>query len=151
MVQTKYFIKITIYETATIPIEVVYYRSGFSMDFLNRWKWYFEYLAAIVKVKNPSLSVKLVTGSQELLIGQDYIDQKSKTLLRAKKSQFKKLQSTSTESDLFGADTQKRSEKMSKLQIEIEALERGEFNYWFPVHYINKLKKWTSNHPTIIK
>lgn len=146
---TKYIVKITVYKSLTLADEVVYYRSNLSLDFVNNWKWYFEYLAALVKVYNPYRPVKTVICQQDLLIGKEYISQKSITLLRAKKSRLKKLQSTTSESDLFGADQRKRDEKTLLLQDEIEALERGEFNYWYPVDYINKVKKWTSNKPKI--
>lgn len=145
MDQTKYIVKITVYKSLTLVDEVVYYQSNLCMDLVNKWKWYFEYLAALIKVCNPYRPVKIVICQQDLLIGKDYIARKSITLLRAKKSQLKKLQSATTESDLFGADQRKRDEKTLLLQDEIEALERGEFNYWYPVDYINKVKIWSIN------
>ena len=39
--------------------DVVYYRSGMSPDFVQRWLWFFEYLSARVKVSNPRRKVEI--------------------------------------------------------------------------------------------
>ena len=40
-----------------IPEEVVYYRIQ-PIDSWSRWVWYYEYLAALLKVHNPKRKVK---------------------------------------------------------------------------------------------
>lgn len=35
-----------------------------------------------------------------------------------------------------------RDAKIASVQAEIDALERGEFNYYVPPTYINKIKEW---------
>ena len=76
-------VKITIYKGSHAD-EVVYYRNKLPFEIAEKWKWYFEYIAAIVKVNNPKRKVELVMCVQTLLQGQEYIESKSKTLLRAK-------------------------------------------------------------------
>lgn len=42
--------------------DVVYYRRDMPIPLLSKWRWYFEYRAALFKVVNPKLEVKLETG-----------------------------------------------------------------------------------------
>lgn len=123
--------------------DVAYYRTKLPMNSVLRWQWYFEYLAARIKVRHPRRRVRLIILQQpdELKVGTDYINKKSQTLLRAKRGQVKKLQSQ-TSDDLFGFMQCDRNEKIETIQGEIAALERGEFNYWFPVEYRNNIKQW---------
>ena len=71
--------------------EVVYYRNKLPMWIVEQWKWYFEYLAARIKVKNPRRKVELVICAQKLLQGEEYIKVKSASLLKAKKSMLTRL------------------------------------------------------------
>ena len=112
------------------------------MWIVEQWRWYFDYLAALVKVNNPRLKVELITCAQTLKQGQEYIDEKSKTLLRAKESKLKNLKNTPVQDDLFNYAREEQRRKIQSLQGEINALKRGEFNYYVPVTYINKIKKW---------
>lgn len=122
--------------------EVIYYRNKLSMWIIEQWRWYFEYLAALVKVNNPRKKVELIICAQTLKQGQEYIDEKSKTLLRAKTAKLKKLQNTPVQDDFFGFARDEKDRKIKAVQGEIDALKRGEFNYYVPPTYINKIKKW---------
>ena len=135
-------VKIVIY-SGCLADETIYYRYNLPMRIVERWKWYFEYLAALVKYYNPRRNVELLISSQEsCLCGRDYISEKTQSLLRAKKIRLKKLQTRRYEDDLFGmvkADMQSKEESVKR---EIEALERGKFNYYVPPTYINKIKSY---------
>lgn len=122
--------------------EVIYYRNKLPMWIIEQWRWYFEYLAALVKVNNPRKKVELIICVQTLKQGQEYIEEKSKTLLRAKTAKLKKLQNTPVQDDFFGFARDKQDRKIKAVQGEIDALERGEFNHYVPPTYINKIKKW---------
>lgn len=130
-------------ERYSVVEDVVYYRAKMPMNLALRWRWFFEYIAARVKVKHPRRKVRLSIKqqSEEFKVGADYIAEKRTTLLRAKHAQIKKLQNQ-TANDLFGFAEDDRLSKINKLQGEIAALERGEFNYWFPVEYKNHIKQW---------
>ena len=134
-------IKIMVYDKCHVE-EVVYYRNKLPMWIVEQWKWYFEYLAARIKVKNPRRKVELVICAQTLLQGEEYIKAKTITLLRAKRIQLKKQQERHIDVDLFGFAQEIRSKKIEALMTEIEALERGEFNYYVPQTYINTIKDW---------
>lgn len=140
-------IKITIYK-GYHPDEVIYYRNKLPMRIVNQWRWYFEYITALVKVNNPRRKVELVICNQTLLQGQEYIDARRATLLRAKKSKIKQLQNTPINDDLFSFTRQSHNEKMQNVQGEIDALEQGEFNYYVPPEYINTIKKWITPDET---
>ena len=122
--------------------EVIYYRNKLPMWIIEQWRWYFEYLAALIKINNPRKKVELVICAQTLKQGQEYIEEKSKTLLRAKTAKLKKLQNTPVQDDFFGFARDEQNKKIKAVQSEIDALERGEFNYYVPLTYINKIKKW---------
>ena len=42
----------------------------------------------------------------------------------------------------FGFARDEQDRKIQAVQGEINALKRGEFNYYIPPTYINKIKKW---------
>lgn len=134
-------VKIMVYEGFYVE-EVVYYRNKLPMWIVEQWKWYFEYLAARIKVRHPRRKVELVICVQNLLQGQEYIDAKTASFLKAKKSHLKRLQERPMVPDLFGSNQIARDEKIKALTAEIEALERGEFNYYVPQTYINNIKEW---------
>lgn len=134
-------IKIMVYDKCHVD-EVVYYRNKLPMWIVEQWKWYFEYLAARIKVKNPRRKVELVICAQTLLQGEEYITVKSASFLKAKKGQLKRLQERPVVPDLFGFSQDVRNKKIKALEGEIQALERGEFNYYVPQTYINTVKEW---------
>ena len=122
--------------------EVIYYRNKLPMWIIEQWRWYFDYIAALVKVSNPRLKVELTVCAQTLKQGQEYIEEKTKTLLRAKKSKLKRLQNTPVQDDLFHFHRERLDKVIQDLQEAIRALELGVFNYYVPPTYINKLKNW---------
>ena len=134
-------IKIMVYDKCHVE-EVVYYRNKLPMWIVEQWRWYFEYLAARIKVTHPRRKVELVICAQTLLQGEEYIAVKSASLLKAKKGQLKRLQERPVVPDLFGFSQEVRTKKIEALESEIQALERGEFNYYVPVTNINKVKQW---------
>lgn len=134
-------VKITIYKGSHAD-EVVYYRNKLPFEIAEKWKWYFEYIAALVKVNNPKRKVELAMCVQTLLQGQEYIEAKSKTMLRAKRGLLNRLKQGVVDEDLFGFNQQRNEEKRKRIENEIAALERGEFNYYVPQTYINKIKQF---------
>lgn len=133
--------KIMVYDKCHVE-EVVYYRNKLPMWIVEQWKWYFEYMAARIKVKHPRRKVELVICAQTLLQGEEYIKVKSASLLKSKKARLTKLMDRPVAADLFGFSQEARDGKIQALKEEIEALERGEFNYYVPQTYINNIKEW---------
>ena len=134
-------IKITVY-AGHIPYEVVYYRNRIPAYMAVRWMWYFEYLAALVKVNNPHRHVDLYVGPQTLRQGRDYVEHKIETLLRAKRARLKR-ECKPVDDDLFGYRSEEQRKRIDALYHEIDKLEHGEFNGYVPPVYINNIKLWT--------
>lgn len=135
-------VKIVIY-TGCLAEATIYYRYDMPVRIVEKWKWYFEYLAAIVKCANPRRKVKLtICAQQSCLCESDYISERTKNLLRAKNIKLKKLRMGEIEDDLFGMAKADNEAKIESVRREIEALEHGEFNYYTPPTYINKIKSY---------
>ena len=135
-------VKIVIY-SGCLADKTIYYRYDMPMRIVEKWKWYFEYLAARVKCATPRRKVELIIASREnYLCGSDYVSDKTKSLLKARKIKLKKLQTGHIEDDLFGFTSDEHAAKTDSVRREIEALERGEFNYYVPPTYINEIKKY---------
>lgn len=134
-------VKINLYKGCWVD-EVIYYKYNLPLKLVQRWKWYFEYLAALVKVHNPHRKVELIICEQNSLCGKDYIQEKTKSLLRAKKIALKKNKLGYYEDDLFGFAKAEHDNKISNIQEEIDALKRGEFRYYVPPTEINNIKTW---------
>lgn len=135
-------VKIVIY-TGCLADETIYYRYDMPMRIVEKWKWYFEYLAAIVKQANPRRKVELtICAQQSCLCGADYVSERTNNLLRAKNIKIKKFRMGEIEDDLFGLAKADNEAKIESVRREIEALERGEFNYYVPQTYVNKIKSY---------
>lgn len=117
-----------------LPLRYAYAHRG-------EMEWYFEYLTAIVKRANPRRKVELtICAQQNCLCGAEYVSERTKNLLRAKNIKLKKLRMGEIEDDLFSMAKADNEAKIESVRREIEALERGEFNYYVPPTYINKIK-----------
>lgn len=139
--QPQICVKIMAYDGCHVD-KVVYYRNKLPMWIVEQWKWYFEYLAARINVRHPRRKVELVICAQTLLQGEEYVKAKSASLLKAKKARLTRLQNEPVAADLFSFGEEQRQKKISSLVGDINALERGEFNYYVPTTYINNIKEW---------
>jgi hypothetical protein len=138
-------VKITAFGKSGHAEEVVYYRNAITETMAVKWRPYFEHLVKLVEKANFPHKVELTVVKQDLLQGKEYIEAKSKCLLSSKKGQLKRLNAEiEIEKDLFGFDADKSREKITRIEGEIASLERGEFNYYVPATYINKIKEFTS-------
>lgn len=134
-------ITISMLQYPGIPEEVVYFRGDLPLELCVRWRWYFEYLASLVKVANPKRRVEFYCGRQYLPLGKEYIKVKTKTLLAGKRRKLTEL-GKQVDDDLFGFTSEAREKKRQRIQSEIEELESGVFKYYVPPVCINRLRKW---------
>ena len=139
---TNYIVKITLYK-GYHPDKVVYYQYDFPCMLMLKYRWYFEYLAALVKVSYPHEKVELLIdqNSDGFLAGNDYIEKKTKSLLASLRSQLTRLEKGVVQDDLFGTMSKQNNEKRERVRKEIADLERGLFTRWVPPVYINKVKE----------
>ena len=140
----RYVVKITIsmLKYHGIPEDTVYYRRQMSMDFLIRWMWYFEFLAALVKVHNPHRRVEMIVGRDEWLTEEEEIENRAKTLLSRKLAQIKKLKGQVVQDDLFGFTQEAHDKKIERIQGEVDSIQRGEVNFFYMPEYQNHIKQW---------
>ena len=134
-------VKITVYN-GTHADKVVFYRNKLPMAIIEKWNWYFEYLAAMIKVRHPRRRVDLVICSQTLLQGEEFVQERIKNLLKHRRSRLQKLINPPVTSDLFSSNQMELDKKIEQARAEIEALERGEYNGYVPPVYINDIKQW---------
>ena len=134
-------VKISVYN-GTLVDKVVYYRNKLPVFIVEKWRWYFEYLAARIKVKHPSRKVELTICPQTLLQGDEFVQEKIKNLLRHRRSRLKKLIESPVETDLFSHNANERQREINQVKSEIESLEKGEYNGYIPPVYINEIKNW---------
>ena len=144
--QQRYCVSIAVTFEGGAPVdEVVYFNYGLTLDILIKYKPYWEYVAARVKVKHPRRSVLLNYGTCQTPCGQDWIDEHLPKRLEAKRRKLKSLMNpTKTyQDDLFGFASTKRLEDANKLRQQIERLEAGLYDAYVPPTYVNNIKKWT--------
>lgn len=141
-IKDTYCVKITIGTFAMVE-DVIYYRSNHRLANINNWKWYYEYIAALVKVNNPRKTVKLSIGYQDVKVGNEYIEEKTKSLLKYKKSAVIRLKKGVKNDDLFSFASSANEGKINQLEQEISDLENGIFNYAKFPEYINKINLYT--------
>ena len=123
-------------------VDVVYYRSGLSPDFVNRWRWFFDYLAARVKVANPKRKVELYTGPQNCMVGTEWHDYRRSVLLKSRQNKLKKLEKGVVEDDLFHFARQDNDKKIADIKSQIDSLENDTFEFGEFPEYINKIKEY---------
>ena len=70
---------------------VEYYRSDMTFEFLKRWEWFFEYRAALLKVKNPRLKVELEIINYDYQLPRDVYQKRLKNIIKSKKGNLTKF------------------------------------------------------------
>lgn len=129
--------------------ETVYWRYRLSMDTMLRWRWYFEYLAARLKVAHPRRTVHLaiinITDDTDnrkgSLCGEDFIRWATPRRLAAKRRELGKYTKDYPQ-DLFGLKDAENAKKAAKIRKQIADLEAGVYDAYVPPVYVNKLKKY---------
>lgn len=63
--------------------DCVYFKTDMKTEFLIRWRWYFEYRAALYKVKNPKHTVHIEFGRYDFIeSAEDRRNQLEKDILK---------------------------------------------------------------------
>lgn len=143
---TECFVKIDVSHHLGTVDDVVYYRRGMTIDFLLRWRWYFEYLAALIKVHNPKITVNLRCGSIDLLSNREYIKKKTHDLMIAKERRLNQILRTPAELDLFDIAANQRLDKIKKIEEDLQRLKNGEIIFYVPKEYINKIHEYAKDN-----
>lgn len=90
--ETRIFVKIIFSESGKSALaNVHYFRNEMKVDFFQRWKWYFEYRAALLRVKYPKAFIKYETGPYEYSLPIDIYIKKVKETYLSDKRQLSKF------------------------------------------------------------
>ena len=122
--------------------DVVYYRSGMSPDFVQRWLWFFEYLAARVKVANPKRKVEFYKGPQDIILGSEWHEYRRNVMMKSCNTKLKKLEKGVINDDLFHFASQDNDRKISEVKTKLTSLGKDEFPIPEFPEYINKIKNY---------
>lgn len=122
--------------------DVVYYRSGMSPDFIERWLWFFEYLAARIKVANPRRKVEFYKGPQEIKLGREWHEYRRGVMMKSRTTKLKQLEKGVIDDDLFHFKSEDNERKKAEVKAQLESLERDEFPIPEFPEYINKIKEY---------
>lgn len=122
--------------------DVVYFRSGMSPDFVDRWLWFFEYLSARVKVANPKRKVELYKGPQDVMLGDEWHEYRRNVMMKSCTTKLKKLEKEVINDDLFHFASQDNERKIEEVKAKFSSLERDEFPIPAFPEYINKIKNY---------
>ena len=122
--------------------DVVYYRSGMSPDFVQRWLWFFEYLSARVKVANPRRKVEFYKGPQDIILGQEWHEYRRCVMIKSCNTKLKKLEKVIVNDDLFHFASQDNDRKISEVKTKLASLEEDNFPIPDFPEYINKIKQY---------
>ena len=122
--------------------DVVYYRSGMSPDFVDRWLWFFEYLSARVKVANPKRKVEFYKGPQDVMLGSEWHEYRRNVMMKSCNTKLKKLEKVVINDDLFHFASQDNERKIEEVKNRFTSLERDEFPIPAFPEYINKIKNY---------
>ena len=122
--------------------DVVYYRSGMMPDFVARWMWFFEYLAARVKVANPRRRVELWHGPTDIMLGDEWHEHRRQAMLKSRNIKLKQLQNITPDGDLFGFAKADHEQRIGEVKQQITQLESDEYPIPEFPEYINKIKEY---------
>mgnify|MGYP000207749780 CR=1 FL=1 len=120
--------------------DVVYYRSGMSPDFVAKWLWFFEYLAARVKVANPRRRVELWHGPADIMLGDEWHEHRRQAMIKSRNAKLKQLANNTPAGDLFGFARADHNLKIEHVKMQIEQLEADAYPIPMFPEYINKIK-----------
>jgi hypothetical protein len=102
--------------------------------------WFYEYIAARVKVANPRRRVEIYHGPSDIILGQAWHEYRRNVLLKSRKTKLKQLQKITPDCDLFGFAKAEHEKRISDVKQQITELESDEYPIpGFP-EYINKIK-----------
>lgn len=122
--------------------DVIYYRSGMTPDFVEKWMWFFEYITALVKVHWPRRKVELYSGPQEIKLGSEWHDYRRKVLIRSRERKLKELSLPLLDDDLFHFKSTDIDNKKKQILEDLEKLNNDTFPISEFPEYINKLKDY---------
>ena len=123
--------------------DVIYYRSGMSVDQAIRWRWYFEYLAAIVKVRHPHRRVFcVITSGDDIMLGKEWHEHRRQAMIKTATRKIRELESQPVNDDLFGFNAKERADELAEWRKKLSMLQWDVYPIPDFPEYINKIKQY---------
>ena len=123
--------------------DVIYYRSGMSVDFAIRWRWFFDYLTARVKVAHPRQNVKcVITSGADIMLGKEWHEHRRQAMLKTAFTKLKKMETEPIQDDLFGFTSSEIEAKKDELRDKVRRLMADTYPIPEFPEYINKIKSY---------
>lgn len=123
--------------------DVIYYRSGMSVDFAIRWRWFFDYLTARVKVAHPRQNVKcVITSGADIMLGKEWHEHRRQAMLKTAFAKLKKMETEPIQDDLFGFTSSEIEAKKDELRDKVRRLMADTYPISEFPEYINKIKSY---------
>lgn len=92
-IETRIWVKITFNEKGISALQqCVYFRNEMSVEFFQRWKWFFEYRAALLRVKHPKAYISYRHSPYEYVLPEDKYREKVRNRYLADKRLLTKFQ-----------------------------------------------------------
>jgi hypothetical protein len=90
--EVRNYVKILFSESGIAALhDVRYFKNDMTVMFYMKWKWYFEYRAALLKVQHPKALVEYRTGPYEYVLPDDEYKMKVKNHYLSNKRQQSKF------------------------------------------------------------
>lgn len=123
--------------------DVIYYRSGMSVDFAIRWRWFFDYLTARVKVAHPRQNVKcVITSGADIMLGKEWHEHRRQAMIKTAGRKIRELESPLVNDDLFGFNAKDRADELTKWRKKLSMLQSDIYPIPDFPEYINKIKEY---------
>lgn len=88
-VEKRLYVKILFSQSGSQALsETAYFRNDMTVQFYHRWKWYFEYRAALLKVRHPKSFVQLYQGVYDYVLPEEELRTKLENKIRAAKGRI---------------------------------------------------------------
>ena len=88
-IEIRLYVKILFSKSGSQALrETAYFRDDMTVQFYSRWRWYFEYRAALLKVEYPKSFVQLNQGNYEYILPDDELRLKLENKIRAAKGKI---------------------------------------------------------------
>ena len=84
----RYYVRIQIFDGNVR--KQLYFRRGMTYKFMAKWRWYFDYRAALVKVQNPKVKVHFTLNRYEYIPPVEVLEKRLKNLVKGKKAAITK-------------------------------------------------------------
>lgn len=92
-IEIRLYVKILFSKSGSQSLrETAYFRNDMTVQFYERWRWYFEYRAALLKVKYPKSFVQLNQGNYEYTLPVEELYKKLDNKIRGAKGKITELE-----------------------------------------------------------